>query len=48
MTAREWVAVVSISLIVGAVAGFVGLVALNGLFTLLLWVADAGEAVGFK
>jgi len=45
---REWVAVVSISLIVGAVAGLVGLVALDGLFTLLLWIADAGEAVGFR
>lgn len=48
MSAREWVAVVLLSLLVGAVGGAVGLIALEGLWTLFSWLADAGEAMGFR
>ena len=48
MSARQWLTVVAVALLVGAVAGAVGLVVLDVIFAGLGKVADAGEAVGFR
>jgi hypothetical protein len=45
---REWAIVVAIALLVGAVAGALGLVVLDLIWAVLGRVADAGEAVGFR
>lgn len=48
MSARQWLTVVAVALLVGATASAVGLVVLDVIWAVFDKVADAGEAVGFR
>lgn len=48
MSPREWLTVVAVALLVGAVASALGLAALDLIFAGFERVADVGEAVGFR
>jgi hypothetical protein len=48
MTARQWLTVSAVALLVGVIAGAVGLVVLDLVWTVFDRVADLGEALGFE
>jgi hypothetical protein len=48
VSAREWFIVVAVALLVGAVAGALGLVVLEVVWTFFGLFASLGEALGFE